>query len=268
MPYKLLVTDLDGTLLGPGHQLEPRMIRACRQLQEAGCLVTFATGRMWQATLPLAHELAIDIPVIAFQGALAQHRHEPSPLWHDVIPLDAAGEILEWLAHQGAVASVCHGDELILSHPVPQTLRFFEAVGIRPRVAPQLHRELVTAPSRIAVYGAPDEVDGWVERLQAAFPSGLRIGRTLQNLLEVTHERASKGQAIERLATELGIDISEVVACGDNYNDADMLATAGLGVAMGEAPDAIKQMAGRVVDRQVGGGLAGFFEELAAQLRG
>jgi hydroxymethylpyrimidine pyrophosphatase-like HAD family hydrolase len=82
----------------------------------------------------------------------------------------------------------------------------------------------------------------------------------------VTHPSATKGQAVARLAAWLGIPIADVVACGDNFNDADMIATAGLGVAMSDAPAEVLATAGRVIPRQAADGMADFLEELLGSL--
>lgn len=267
MAYKLLVTDLDGTLVGQDHGVSPRTRRACQDLEAHGCAVTFATGRTWHGTVGLARDLGLQTPLIVYQGALARPAAAEVPLWHDTIPLDAAREILAWLAGRGARISACTSELMLLENPAARTLAFLEATGVRYRQVERLADALDEAPTRLALYGDPDEAVRWEHALQAAFPGDLRIGRSIEHLVEVTHPRASKGQAITRLAAWLGLSLDEVVACGDNFNDADMLTTAGLGVAMGHAPDAIRRTAGRVVDCHPVDGMAAFLEELLAQLR-
>ncbi|MBC7542598.1 MAG: HAD family phosphatase [Candidatus Sericytochromatia bacterium] len=267
MGYKLLVSDLDGTLVGHDHRLTPRTADACRALEAHGCAVTFATGRSWHGTLSLARELDLQTPVIAYQGAVARHHDGRPPLWHDTIPMAAAAEILTWLHRRQAKVSLCQGDEMILSYDHANTVRFLQGTGITVRIADRLHDELREAPTRIAIFGDPPEVIEWERSLQKAFPDGVRIGRSLGHLVEVTHPRATKGQAITRLAEWLGIAIHDVVACGDNFNDADMIATAGLGVAMSDAPPEILATAARVIPRQAPDGMADFLEELLTTLR-
>jgi Cof subfamily protein (haloacid dehalogenase superfamily) len=266
MGYKLLVTDLDGTLVGHDHAVSPRTIQACRRLEARGCAVTFATGRTWHGTVGLAREIGLQTPLIVFQGALARHAAGAEPLWHDTLPLEAAQEILTWLAGKDARISACTSELMLLENPSPRTITFLESTGVRYRRVDRVADALTEAPTRLALYGDPHEALVWEQALQAAFPNGMRIGRSIEHLVEVTHPRASKGQAITRLAEWLGLTLDEVVACGDNYNDADMLTTAGLGVAMGHAPADILATAGRVVRGDAGIGMACFLEELAEQL--
>jgi Cof subfamily protein (haloacid dehalogenase superfamily) len=266
MGYKLLVTDLDGTLAGHDHGVSPRTIKACRTLEAKGCAVTFATGRTWHGTVGLAREIGLQSPLIAYQGALARQAEGQGPLWHDTVPLDAAREILGWLGGKGARISACTADLMLLENPSERTLAFLDATGVNYRQVGRLADALDESPTRLALYGDPDEALVWEQDLQAAFPSGLRIGRSIQHLVEITHLRASKGQAITRLAEWLGISLDEVVACGDNYNDADMITTAGLGVAMSHAPAEILATAGRIVDCDAVDGMADFLEEIAAHV--
>ena len=267
MGYKLLVSDLDGTLVGHDLRLTARTVEACRALAAHGCAVTFATGRAWHGTLALAQELDLTTPVIAYQGAVARHHDGRPPLWHDTIPMDVAGEILTWLHKRSAKVSVCQGEEMVLSYAHDRTIAFLENIGITVRVAPRLHAELTEAPTRIAIFGDPAEMGDWARKLQKAFPGEMRIARTLGHLVEVTHPRATKGQAITRLAEWMGITLADVVALGDNYNDADMIATAGLGVAMSDAPADVLATAGRIIPREAPEGIADFLEEMVASLR-
>ena len=87
MRFRLIVTDLDGTLVGRGLHLSSRTERAVQALAARGCPLTFATGRAWPGTLTLARQLDLALPVIAFQGALARHHDGRPPLWHDPLSL-------------------------------------------------------------------------------------------------------------------------------------------------------------------------------------
>jgi Cof subfamily protein (haloacid dehalogenase superfamily) len=264
MPYKLLVTDLDGTLLDAEHRVTARIASACRALQTAGIHLTFATGRTWAGTRPLAEALGITAPIIVYQGALARRVAAPTPLWHDPIPEESARAILGWLDGQQARASVCQGDEMVLANPHPSTVSFLAHAGVVARIVDRLQPELREAPTRIALYCEPEQAITWESRLLEAFGPTLRIGRSLPHLVEITHPRASKGQALTRLAAAMGVGVEEMIACGDNFNDADMIATAGLGVVMSDAPEAIRQTAGIVIERAETDGLAAFFEAVAA----
>jgi Cof subfamily protein (haloacid dehalogenase superfamily) len=266
MGYKLLVTDLDGTLAGHDHGISPRTVAACRALEAKGCAVTFATGRTWHGSVGLAREIGLRTPLIVYQGALASHLDVPAPLWHDTVPLDAAREILAWLHGKGARISACTPEGMLLENAAARTTAFLDATGATYRQVERLADALDVAPTRLALYGDPAEAIAWESALQSAFPAGLRIGRSIEHLVEVTHLRASKGQAITRLADWLGVAMADVVACGDNFNDADMITTAGLGVAMAHAPAAIRETAGRIVECDAVDGMAGFLEELAGHV--
>ncbi len=94
-------------------------------------------------------------------------------------------------------------------------------------------------------FGPPALLDRTAETLRAAFPQ-CAVYKSAPHLLELMDGRVSKSGAVRRLCEKLGVSPQKTVSFGDNYNDIDMLQATGLGIAMGNAPEAVKKAAGAV----------------------
>ena len=119
----------------------------------------------------------------------------------------------------------------------------------------------VYSPHKIQIIGETDEVIAIEQILKEKFPH-LSICRSHANFLEVMHKSATKGNAVRFLEDYFHVKMEECVAFGDNFNDLDMLESVGLGVAMGNAPDEIKQAANRVTTSHNDDGIALILNEI------
>ena len=97
---KLVVTDLDGTLLPTGTEISPENIEAARRAVEAGVTVTIATGRMYRAALPVAKNLGVDAPIITYNGALIR-TVSGKTLYSSFLPAELIREVLDFVEGQG-----------------------------------------------------------------------------------------------------------------------------------------------------------------------
>jgi Cof subfamily protein (haloacid dehalogenase superfamily) len=99
------------------------------------------------------------------------------------------------------------------------------------------------------------------KKLQEQFAGKLSVMRSKPFFLEFTEEGVTKGTSLNHLIGQLGITREEVIAIGDSYNDLAMIEFAGLGVAMGNAPDDIKEKADYVTDTNMNDGVAKVVEK-------
>ena len=108
--------------------------------------------------------------------------------------------------------------------------------------------KLQTGPNKILIAGKEAEILVIEKELIAQYHDKLNIYKSQPRYLEVMHKQASKTNAIQLLIAKYGIQQNEIVAIGDNYNDKSMIEFAGMGVAMGNAPDEIKNVANYITD--------------------
>ena len=225
---RLVALDIDGTLLEPGVHVdtlpgEP-ITRAVEDLMDAGVVVVLATGRMYPGTAYVANHLGITQPLICQQGASVHHLD--GQLQHGcTIEEEIALELIEFAqSYQWSLAWFDSERYLVTSNN-EAALFFAEVSRVDLEIHPEPHKSGVRATGIDIISTREHSTD--VHRLLEA-RYGSRI--TLLDFPSVTAIHAplaSKGNAVSKLAQELGIKQSEVLAIGDSINDVSMLSWAG-----------------------------------------
>jgi len=242
MPYRLLALDLDGTVVGRSSALSPRIKRVVERVLEKGVVVTLATGRVFGSVLPFAQELGIRAPIISSQGAMIRApRKRPLAEW--TIPLALAHQLIAVGQEAGLKLSAYVGDTLYLES---QSSRVYPP-SVEVKVVEDLFSSLPGEPHKIRFEGEEEVIQSLASLLSKRFRGLLNLARPDPFSLQATHPKASKGQALAYLARHLGIPREEVIAIGDYDNDVDMVAWAGLGVAVGNASPRLLAVADEVV---------------------
>ena len=259
---RLIVLDLDGTVLTEEKRIHPRVKEAVGRLLPH-YRITFATGRSFPAALPYAQELGIHDPLIVLDGGLVKPPEKAAaPLYRAPIPQELWEQILHRLLEQ-RVFFVANAEEGSFLNP--QYAEYAETLGRWGEVP----RAEVPAPHtpvyRIIVVAQRDRL----EALRTAFSSlPLRVAvypfRTGTDwYLDIRNPRATKGEALRRLMKHLGVRREEVLAFGDYYNDLELFEAAGVRVAVANAVPPLKAMADFVTTgTNEEGGIAEFLERL------
>lgn len=247
---KLLILDIDGTIAGKSNQVTPRVKRAVRAAQDRGVRVGIATGRMYRSALRFHHDIGADVPILAYQGAWIQdpqtgtiHRHLP-------VPVDTARELIDYFEQPQLLAKISihvyRDDRLYVRQIEPDTESYVERSGIEAYPVGDLRSILTDRPTKVLAMSADtDLIDSLLLDLKQRYPiHDLHLTTSVPIFLEATNASVNKGTAIDYIATtQLGITAQNVMAIGDNFNDVEMLAYAGIGVAMGNAPVAVQSLA-------------------------
>ena len=241
MNIKLFVTDLDGTLLPSGAEVPQRNIEAAQRAVRAGVTVTIATGRMYRAALPVARALGVDVPIITYNGAVIK---SVSGKVYDenFLPPDVVREALafcrarDWHVQLYAddVLYFAEHDAYAEAYEENQALRG-ETVGWDGLAA---HAEHVA--KLLSISDGAAQTAERVAALNEAFGGRVQAMRSNADYTEIVVPGVSKASALKKLAAELSVPLSEVMAIGDSNNDLSMLQAAGHSVAMGNALPEVK----------------------------
>jgi Cof subfamily protein (haloacid dehalogenase superfamily) len=246
---RLLVLDIDGTIADDSNRVRDSVARAVRAAEGRGVAVALATGRRYQSSLEAYEATGSTLPLICYEGALIRqphtgfvHRHRP--LEPDVVSLML--EHAEPLSACGRLSVHIHTeDDVYVSNLNDATLRYFAGSKAEPIVMSDPRRLPNLSATKVIVLG--DDASS-VARLSARLKSSssriqVRRYRSV-TLLEAFHPAVNKRSAVSYLAEEvLGLRPENVMAVGDDFADVEMLRYAGLGVAMGNAPAAVKARA-------------------------
>ena len=253
VPARLLAVDIDGTLLNSKFQIAQPDLNAIRAAHELGVEVILSTGRRYTFALPIANMLGFDLWLCASNGAIT--RSTKGETFHrDVLPADVARDFCGHMRQYRSGTVLTFDKEtkgaLVIEefenlHEKIQ--RWMQANHSYIEVMRPIEDALISDPLQAMVCGTVAEMEVAQKHL-AQFP---RLSETTllkteyieRDLcfLDVLNKECSKGHAVERWAAHRGIDRSQVIAIGDNYNDLHMLEFAGMPVVMGNASADMKQ---------------------------
>ncbi|HYF95199.1 MAG TPA: Cof-type HAD-IIB family hydrolase [Symbiobacteriaceae bacterium] len=272
--FRLLALDIDGTTLNSRGEVSPRVRAAVARAQLAGMLVTLATGRSLRAALPVAGDLQISAPLILSNGALVTAPQTGQTFLHRPLNRTVAVAAARLLQHLGFM--VC-ANRFALSGP-----DFFHdqapaapEQGLMLRREPEYVRQVYDMTGlaasldllKVMTVDQTTAVERAAERLRLELSGDFHVLVTREapgySLLELAPAGITKATGLERLAALNGILPHQIIAFGDNLNDLEMLRFAGMGVAMGNAPEAVKLAARMVTASNDDDGVAVFLEQYA-----
>jgi Cof subfamily protein (haloacid dehalogenase superfamily) len=246
MPIKLLAVDLDGTLVADLHTIPSRTQAAIKATVAQGVIVTIATGREYEITHQFANLLGLTGPIICFQGAVIQDAHTGASIASETLSLAATHRLID-VSRSLNVTLTLYGSGIAYSEQMtPQGKIFFNNIGTTMIEVKDLKQAVTNRPIKGMIIHSPEEGEAICAQLQANLDGVLKVFRSLENLIEITAANVSKGHALATLAAHYGIDQGDVMAIGDQDNDVDMIAWAGIGVAMGNASPNAKAAADHI----------------------
>lgn len=248
MSIRLLALDLDGTLVDTDGRIPEPHRTAIARVRALGVEVMFVTGRSWRGTRSLHRELNLTTPAITYAGGQVISP-DGAVLWEEPLPEPGRSELLTFLETNTVAAAVCVGPTAAYMLPdardwAPDFASYWDLWNPYTEATPSL-LTLPGDPIIVAVYGKQS-----VEQLYQRFPTpptGLLFDtydpHEDATVCHVWNAGVSKGRALAHYCAERGILPAEVLAAGDQEMDREMLAFAGVGVAMAHAPEAVKAAA-------------------------
>ncbi|MCD6576680.1 MAG: HAD family hydrolase [Anaerolineaceae bacterium] len=263
--YKLIVFDVDGTLVGKDHVLDPFTKEVLFRLREGGFPFTLATGKNLPGTKPLADELEIELPLVLINGGMLQTRHEEM-LSKKTLPLDATRQVIEICEARGKDLVIYIDNGIYVK-------------AMNENIFP-VYNNVVSGLFEIDTWDAITNqladankclvVDSFVRKnlieMGKVFEKTLKgrvdILHSSTYLVEVMPKGVTKATGIRMLADRMEIPMGAVMAFGDFNNDAEMLAEVGLGVAVENASSRAKEAADLVIGSVEEHGPAEFLREL------
>lgn len=237
---RMIVTDLDGTLLAGQSNLPDENIRALRRAMEVGVKVVIASGRMIEATLPIADQIGVNAPLSLFNGAMAYDRANDCILRGVTIPQETAVAVLEALESMGAYVQAFPGRGYYLEKRCSWTEYYENKISVSGvETGKKLSRWLSSDVFKLLCLGEPDELDGYIRKLSPLFPT-VTFVKSGKTHLEVVSRGVDKAKGLADISACTGVAPEEMLAFGDEMNDLPMLKYAGVGYAMENAVPAVR----------------------------
>ncbi len=248
MKYKLIASDVDGTLLDSNKQLSEKNIKAIRRAVEQGLIFCISSGRPIYVTEKFTKLLGIpDMPFILYNGAMVVTGPEHKATFEQGLTPDDALWLINKGRELGTTVIVWSNHKLYVNEFNERTDRY-QALSLIPPI-------LIENPEKLVKQGVSKvlwfDEEARMPELQALLDNCEIAGHinyftSNPKFMEIVDKNCSKALALEKLAALYGISREEIVAIGDGYNDLPMLEYAGLGIAMANADDEIKARCGAV----------------------
>ena len=241
---RLVATDLDGTLVTGGHHIAPRCVEAIQEASRRGVTVVIATGRMHHSAREFAERLGLsEEPVISYNGAMVRRANSDDMILHDPLPRDLADEILDYLVANRANIHYYVDDVMYVLRVDHWARSYLERTTSVPVPVGDVRKLPGGEPTKILIIDRAERADRFLEEASELFGDRVYLTHSLPEYVEFLNPTATKGRALCALAEHLGIPIEATMACGDMSNDQPMIEAAGIGVAMAQSPDAVREVA-------------------------
>ena len=232
---KMIFFDIDGTLVDPATgKISEKTQKTLHRLHKRGIRLAIATGRP-SASLPDFGDLPFGV-FCAFNGSLcytAEETIHTSPL-----PRDAVKQVLENAAAIGRPVSVATKDRLVANGLDPDLGDYYRLAGLTLTVADDFDPVCREDVYQIMLGCRESDHPAIIQGIQ-----GVKLAVSWDRAADVIPAASGKGASIRKILDHFQLETSEVMAFGDSYNDIEMLQTVGTGVAMGNAPEAVKAIA-------------------------
>jgi Cof subfamily protein (haloacid dehalogenase superfamily) len=263
MSYRLLATDMDGTLLNDDSVMTERTRAAVQRAIDSGVLFVPSTGRPLRGVRFLNEAFADDLPFITFNGAIVVTGKTGRVLFARGLDFGSAAEIFRSGKGNGYPVILWIGDGLYVSRDCDAVQQYRGIAGAELNVVSEFEALRGRDIAKMLWLVPP----GDALRLQSAARERFsRVNAHISRpyMLEFVAKDVSKARALEVIGEVYGIDKSEMIAVGDSYNDAAMLQYAGLSVAMANAPEEIKAMCREITLSNNEDGVAAVIEKWIA----
>ena len=249
MKYKLLVVDIDGTLLGKDGTISAEDRDAVAKVCRSGIQVSLSTGRVAQACLKIINQLSLDGYHIFSDGALVSNTESGEEVYAQPISNELVKQIVEFAHRNETSLDLYSSTHFFVERETWVTDLRRDFFGVQPTVVDftKLWQKERIIKGALVVFSTEERAKADSFCLQ--FKNNLGFTRTKTpaypgiEFINVIDPEVSKGQALEALASHLGVSLSEVVAIGDGTNDISLLSIAGLAIAMENALDEVKKVA-------------------------
>ncbi|MHB8433200.1 MAG: Cof-type HAD-IIB family hydrolase [Candidatus Tyrphobacter sp.] len=246
---RLVALDLDGTLVGRDLVLRPRVRAEIARVRSCGVVGCLVTGRMYRAALPYARELDLDAPIVCYQGAAIVDPQGDEVLFDMPLSNEVALDVVAIAQAEGLHVQLYRNDNYYSEERNRFSDLYARLSRVEPIVVPSLREAFATSDATKAVIVADADVASrYVAQVQVRLGKRAYVTRSYPEFIEILNPNVDKGEALEFVCARLGVAMEEVLAVGDSWNDEPLLRVAGVAVAMGSAPDAVKALADAVVD--------------------
>lgn len=265
MKYQMLVLDIDGTLTTSDKTISPATLEALLRLQQEGFYVVLASGRPTAGILPYANLLRLEEfgnYILSFNGAKILNVRTNEVIYDKTLP-ESVIPILYQEALDSHIGLISYeGDDVIAATPIDQYMEYEARINqISIREVNDFPSYVTFPVNKCLMTGEPEHLLTVEKRLKDRFHGFLSIYRSEPFFLEIMPQNIDKAKSLQRLLNALGLTQEQMICCGDGFNDVSMIEFAGLGVAMANAQEIVKQSADYITSSNNEDGIVAVIEK-------
>ena len=261
MAYKLIATDMDGTLLNSNDEISPVTESSIKQAVEKGVVFTLSTGRPLQGVKKYINQLGLDCPVITYNGAVIAHSVTGEILFSQNMDMAEASRVYAKAIELGVMFIVWSQNKLYASE-ISEKTHFYEGItSTKAELLTDFDKLSQQGITKMLWYDDADVLERYIDELKKENFTHTTFTKSRAYFLEFFSNKVSKSVAMEKLGEYYGIDKSEMIAIGDQTNDLPMIEYAGMGVAMANAVDKVKAAADFITTSNNQDGVANVIEK-------
>lgn len=247
MSKKLLALDIDGTLTNTQKDITPATLEKIIEAQEKGNIVAIASGRPLPGIRKIADTIELDRfggYVLAFNGGRIVDYSTGEVVYQAVLDNDVVRDIYDYCLKAGCGMVTYDGDRVITGTDIDGYMTFEASINHMEIMRIDNFREYIDFPlNKCLLTADPDKAEEIEQELAEKFGDQINIFRSEPYFVEIMPPNVHKATSLEKLLEVLDMDRKDLVACGDGYNDLTMIEYAGVGVAMANAQDIVKEHA-------------------------
>lgn len=257
---RIIALDLDGTLTNERKEITPHTLDALLQVQRQGVRLCLSSGRPPYGMRPLARQLQMADHgglLLCYNGGHIEDCQTGETLTEQALSPSLLPYLHQCQQRSGMTLMTYFEDHIYTEHPDdPYVLQSSRNNKMAVIGVEDFLRDTPRPLNKCLMVGPPAIVPRWEGIMQRETEGRMHICRSTPYFIELLPIGIDKGLALKRLLPRLGMTTANLMAFGDSYNDITMLQAAGLGVAMGNAEEAVKAVADYVTDSNEADGVA------------
>lgn len=260
--YKLVALDMDGTLLNENQKISDRVKKAIAEARTKGIKIILSSGRGFKGIEKYVKELQLDELVVSLNGAVVTDASGDEIIFSIHMEPEISRRIMELQKEYDIFSIIFIGKKMYVEELNEKALYFSSFEGVELITVRSMLKFYSTQPiGKMLMIGENERLVMFKEKLLEEIGTAINATFSLPDFLEVYNINVNKGIILHKIAEYYGIKREEIIAIGDGENDTSMIEYAGLGVAMENGMDSVKNAADIITKSNTEDGVAHVIEK-------
>jgi len=261
--YKLVAMDLDDTLLEKDKTVLSETADVLRRLYEKGIHIAISSGRILQTQMSVAKRFCEKASYVSYNGAVVVFEDGTKAEYY--VPEDRVKAIACYCKEKGIYMQTYHNGLICTEYDSPELRADLDTMHTDVIELGDLSKADIPRTPKVVVITPPEDGDAVCAALAKEFPD-LYVTRSSGMVIEIMPKGVDKAHGLSLVCEKLGLKSDDAIVFGDNYNDIGMVSWAGMGVAVANAVDDLKKIAGIVSKKERSAGVAEVLRSVFADI--